>query len=108
MRELIAYARTKDARWSWKLRMRPETAALLGLQDGEVEYPDPRYGPLEVKRFDGCEVAVIDLVADVVLANPVDDYGFTPNVADAETYWLHLDTGKLDVWTADSLTELEP
>ena len=68
----------------------------------------PRYGPLEVKRFDGCEVAVIDLVADVVLANPVDDYGFTPNVADAETYWLHLDTGKLDVWTADSLTELEP
>jgi hypothetical protein len=103
VRALIAHARGRDPRWSWKLTVRPETAALLGLEPGLLQHPSPRYVPLEVATFDGCEVRVIDLVADFVLASPVDGYGLTPDDLSARSYWLNLRTGDVDVWTEHSL-----
>ena len=108
VRELVSFARAQDPRWSWNLAMRPETAALLDLVDGKLEHPDLGYEPLVIKELDGCEVRIADLKADFVMASPVDKYGFSPGVLDgAATYWLHLPTGKLDVWTEQSLSGIE-
>ena len=107
VRELVAFARVDDPRWSWKLLLRPETAALLDLDVGEVHHPNPRYGPILTKEFEGCEVAVIDLLDDFVLASPSTPDG-SPKVTDgAKTYWLDLPTGQVGVWTEDSLLEIK-
>jgi hypothetical protein len=106
VRALVAHAQEDDPRWEWKLRVRPETAALLLPEAGLLWHPDPKYAPLEVQKFADCEVAVIDLLADIVMASPVDEYGFTPDVADAATYWLNMTTGRIAVWGEGSLAEL--
>ncbi|MCF6378119.1 hypothetical protein L2K70_10945 [Nocardioides KLBMP 9356] len=105
VRALIAHARAADPRWSWKLAMRPESAALLDLEAGLVWSPDPAYGPLEVKKFDECEIATLDLGGDFVLASPLNDQGTTPS-EDVDIYWLNLKTGFVGVWDEDSLSDL--
>jgi hypothetical protein len=61
--------------------MRPETAALLGLDAGLLWHPNPGLQPLEVKKFAACETEIQDLVGDFVMANAVDEHGFTPKEA---------------------------
>ena len=102
VRALVAHARLADPQWEWTLLMRPETMALLDPSQGILTHPDPAYGPLPVLRFDDSEVVAQDLIADIVLANPVDAHGLTPR-EEAPTFWLDLCTGNIDQWTENSL-----
>jgi hypothetical protein len=105
IRQLVAHARSQHPQWEWKLLMRPETAALVDLDAGLVWHPDPKFEPLDVMKFDDCEISIIELVGDFVMASPVDEHGFTPE-EQVPSYWLNLRTAAVAQWTAASLDEV--
>lgn len=82
--------------------MRPEAAALIELDQGLVWHPEPQYEPLEVLKFQECEISAVDLVADFVLASAVDEHGLSPAEL-VPSYWVDLHTGRVEVWTETSL-----
>lgn len=107
VRDLVAHAKAEQPRWNWKLSVRPETAALLSPEAGLLWDSDPRLAPLHVDEFAGCELWALDLIADFVLASPVDAFGYSPTTdEEAHSYWLDLTTDTIARWTEHSLDEL--
>jgi hypothetical protein len=99
IRDLIRHAREHHPDWDeWTLLMRPETYALLSndLDAGLLWHPDPAYAPLEVEKFEECEVVHADLVRDIVLVTPGAGHGPAPS-----PYWLDLASGHINKWTGD-------
>jgi hypothetical protein len=108
VRDLVAYAQAAQPRWHWKLSVRPETAALLSPEAGLLWDPAPGLAPLHVDTFAGCELWALDLIADFVLASPVDAFGYSPTAdEEANSYWLDLANDSINQWTEDSFAELK-
>ena len=105
VRDLLAHARQAQPGWSWKLSVRPETLAMLDPKPGALSHPDPGLAPLDILTFDGCELAALDLLWDIVLVSAVDTHGFTHNQV-IPSYWLDLSTGVVEEWTKEAHVRL--
>lgn len=78
---------------------------MLDPEPGSLSHPNPGLAPLDILTFDGCELAAMDILWDIVLASAVDVHGFTPNEL-VPSYWLDLSTGVVEEWTDEAHARL--